>query len=1099
MDPLYELTQRYGCKNAIIYDESFFYSNDGFEMIKNDFEMVDKLNNEIDEEYLTYVDNTLLENFQSKYDTLRLGLFNQQESKQILMAANPLMKLNDDYTNLELIQKIFKVNVNKIETSQKTNIAKIFDVINKNIQFKNKIIDILENDFIIELTGAGNNFFDKLLSRKIEHDLLYILSKFYMKITLFQLASDNVLVNKRYLICLRRIDNFDKLILIKIVEDIRTKMLNERQNYTSILNNVPKIFDTWLEHINNTYLLINLEKVLHIIESIKHFNNKKIYFPGQSFDLVSINRYLKTDHYYSPVYDAPLYKNIIPDKLVNRDINEIHLLNNAMNVDPNVHPYPLQLEIKLDADYVRRFSLPWQKQTMSDLTITAAHHWGQRKLLLSEMHFLNHCNVDKTDDKFVILYFSGGTPGKYLTKLMEFFENTFWVIWGTNKLDKSFNDKKKDKKKKKENNVDRFIYIQSEISDIAIELMKLYTTNKDVPINQIGDLFKKESSLSNYSSGMKILNEWVKLQGAENVKYLIISDITSSFVSGFNRQDNAKLQWESSMLRQQKIVRELQPHISSVKFILPYDDLWHTDTIDYMNGRLFEQPWAREENNEWKLYSNKEEYMNTKTYNLRDAVQVHNYHNKIVRNLKYQNYGLSYKKDGKIHGYCNCHDCNLEIYIMAAWLDIKDISNLEENDKRLLWNMNKNFNQLFSEKEISLYDHMKKIEKSPNLVYDNIPMNINPTREWYVGYHINLLLEKLEKIDKNITKNVVKYMLMFMTSFKDDDYVLPFIDYSMHMMKKGMLKPINSTYVKENFDVIGEVDKLMNHAIKIFKYFDVKKDDQYLIISAMIRTVYDYKENYKSGQILKYTVIENKTKDIFKIKAEVSKNHILETVNCHVKLVEKNFLFEKEILQNIDGAELFKNRNAIYIGRIFAILQRYKNSWDDTYYTSPMPDVYGGLNITDIHNQEISIEDLPGSYVFTTLLNLNKPLSTFTSLFYDMEKNMGSVANPLNFDTYLGKSLDYITTFYPPEHELFMDIVVDSIIQLLNRRRDNKFAIIFFYPKTWNVDKLLALDTKYYMINKQRYKLTEVFDHIKQTNVQLKTHRKIIIFKTLSF
>jgi hypothetical protein len=73
-----------------------------------------------------------------------------------------------------------------------------------------------------------------------------------------------------------------------------------------------------------------------------------------------------------------------------------------------------------NVDLNKIFLLPYRRRRGER---KSSLHWGQRKLLLSEIDFINRINNNNQNDNnlFGIIIYAGSSPGSHLTLLMELF------------------------------------------------------------------------------------------------------------------------------------------------------------------------------------------------------------------------------------------------------------------------------------------------------------------------------------------------------------------------------------------------------------------------------------------------------------------------------------------------------------------------------------------------------------------------------------------------------------------------------------------------------------------------------------------------------
>eukprot|EP01095_Lingulamoeba_sp_RSL-Kostka_P002117 TRINITY_DN1300_c1_g1_i5.p1 TRINITY_DN1300_c1_g1~~TRINITY_DN1300_c1_g1_i5.p1 ORF type:complete len:524 (-),score=159.89 TRINITY_DN1300_c1_g1_i5:2-1573(-) len=172
---------------------------------------------------------------------------------------------------------------------------------------------------------------------------------------------------------------------------------------------------------------------------------------------------------------------------------------------------------------------PYRRRKHEEKTVI---HWGQRKLLMSEIEFLSL----KADDNTVVIY-AGAAPGTHIKYLSGMFPTvTFYLV------------------------------------DPAP-----FTVKEDDKIKLFNCLFTDE-----------LATEWRTKLSEKGYTILFISDIRSA---DFDIQDNEEVEErvQADMEMQQNWHDLLEPLSSMLKFRLPYSS---TDTTEYLSGDIYLPVWG---------------------------------------------------------------------------------------------------------------------------------------------------------------------------------------------------------------------------------------------------------------------------------------------------------------------------------------------------------------------------------------------------------------------------------------------------------------------------------------------------------------------------
>jgi len=326
-------------------------------------------------------------------------------------------------------------------------------------------------------------------------------------------------------------------------------------------------------------------------------------------------------------------------------------------------PHCLQLENNLtDVEFVRILKLGnkneyprnWRREKYTknkQYKKSSIRHWGQRKLLLSEIEFLTKYGMDDC-----IVIYIGAAPGSHTYELTKMF-HTIYPNMSYILIDPApFNKKLTEISSLKE-------YERIEKKEPNITIINEYFTEE-----LITDL------KNNYINGKNIL---------------FISDIRRGDIQT-DDNDTIEEDIKKDMELQKLGVITLNPEHSMLKFRLP----WEKGTTNYLDGDIYLQTWAPVNSTETRLYisknyNNEGTYFNMKNYDNTEYEELLCFYNRIARPSFY--YHQCY--DWKDTGYDYCYDCVSEVYIISCYLKkIGIISNENLLFEEGIENVNKNNN-----------------------------------------------------------------------------------------------------------------------------------------------------------------------------------------------------------------------------------------------------------------------------------------------------------------------------------------------------------------------------------------------------------------------
>ncbi|CAF0994879.1 unnamed protein product [Brachionus calyciflorus] len=257
---------------------------------------------------------------------------------------------------------------------------------------------------------------------------------------------------------------------------------------------------------------------------------------------------------------------------------------------------------------------PYQRRSNQDKSTI---HFGQRKLLLSEIEFLtivtNELHSMNTNKKVVFIY-AGAAPGNHTPMIIEMFPFIdLFVLVDPAKF--KFSEKKvKDK-------------------------VKIYN---ECFTNKMAEDFRQEY---------------------KDCHILFVSDIRTAN-HRILTAETTELKIEKDMIDQMEWYKTLKPFKSMFKFRLPYvGDNQHAKTqLEYLDGVSYFQAWEGKTSSETRLIVDQNADMK-----LYDCVQYED----IMYRFNTVERVICYKHDIDAPGLDHCYDCRTEVYILEEFLNSK--------------------------------------------------------------------------------------------------------------------------------------------------------------------------------------------------------------------------------------------------------------------------------------------------------------------------------------------------------------------------------------------------------------------------------------------
>lgn len=215
-------------------------------------------------------------------------------------------------------------------------------------------------------------------------------------------------------------------------------------------------------------------------------------------------------------------------------------------------------------------------------------HLGQLKLFTNELVFLLlHCCSDLSEKRKKVIYIGAG-PGNHLVILARMFPSIEWHLFD--------------------------VRFDPELSKIKnVKLFRRYFEEEDI---------------ETYRS----------LREEEIFDLYLISDIRNLSYDSGGWSIEEELKVMEDMELQKKWVLSIKPKYSMLKFRLPFPEKEVIDkigeSVSYLDGIIYKQPWARSKSIETRLVVPHE--YKIREWNLRQYEEQMYYHNLTIRRLRYK-------------------------------------------------------------------------------------------------------------------------------------------------------------------------------------------------------------------------------------------------------------------------------------------------------------------------------------------------------------------------------------------------------------------------------------------------------------------------------
>lgn len=597
MDPLVEFAKR-GNNGATkpIFDPRFVYETDAFSPT---FELSDEKSNEL------YVNPDLLQIM----DEQKNKVYVPQDEQIVYERANPFL----------VLPKLIK-------GAEMTTFEKIFGfrdgvvVLNPTRQHMQEMIKTV----LLRSTPANNVMLALPTAvSEIWLHFVYLMTKFYRHTTMLQLDMSDV----RYLVCMQFHSNPT---WIPNLKEILT--FESAKGLTRLFQTVPNCFRNWFTLLNNIHVAKRAEIFTLLVAEKEALDRKGIFVGMPSYDMKKVISWLKGEPEIK-IVSSKSFK--LSKKTDEEFVRGLHLFGEP----ENFQDVPLHRTIDMEKDLTMDYR---QGQKVEKGGI----HWGQRKLLLSEIDMFT---TFLSPEENGVAYYIGAAPFDHGPALLQMFPNLNFILCDPRNV------------------WHKAVRAESEAPNARVFLETRWFDENVA--NEVAAILKGEMDTS---PTLKRI-----LKNAK--KFFFISDIRSTATESMDYVEkemavhhDMKLQMQFAQMLGSVLDSIGVSFIASLKFRLPFIQEIGGSDYEYGDGVLRCQPWARLQSTELRLWWKPSDGL--KTYNKKRIESIMMYHNSVLREASFG--------PPKVSGYCECHDCHVELAILTDF--VSKFKSMSEQDVQTL-------------------------------------------------------------------------------------------------------------------------------------------------------------------------------------------------------------------------------------------------------------------------------------------------------------------------------------------------------------------------------------------------------------------------------
>ncbi len=330
--------------------------------------------------------------------------------------------------------------------------------------------------------------------------------------------------------------------------------------------------------------------------------------------------------------------------------------------------------------------LPRRKYERRPDIARTAIHWGQRKLLLTEIEFLTLATSMKKETPIYVIY-AGAAPGTHIPYLSTLFPQIHFELYDP----REFN--------------------------LKLNFSKMINTHVQY--------FTDETA-----------NEWASETHPQKTIFFI-SDIRTGDTETMTSDDvEARVKIDHAW--QKNWYNIIKPCMSMFKFRLPWDD----NTTEYLDGQIYIQPYPPTASTETRLIVGAA--AGQRIYNNREYEEQLFYFNNYVRETEFSNVLQTIEPQYK-NGLTNKYDCAAEVHILEQYLTTMAQPTNQERPRRIAEMSHKIDLQLSTTRTLTSVQPLKQNKKNimkqmqlQGIIPNNIEFNQNTYNTYVVPNYTKL-------------------------------------------------------------------------------------------------------------------------------------------------------------------------------------------------------------------------------------------------------------------------------------------------------------------------------------------------------------------------
>lgn len=419
-------------------------------------------------------------------------------------------------------------------------------------------------------------------------------------------------------------------------KSIKLPALESKDKVVSMIDNAPILFtepvDIKVEPVDKKYLTSRIKGRFCKDLIMKNYPELKLPF---KFPLDYLRQQVDIKYDLTPEFLAILKKSVevlgTPEE-ENKDFKKYY--ETRMNYISNI---TMGYEGKPN---IPRKPLTTCSASMKDINrfnnVIKPMHWGQRKLMLSEIDFINRIEDDHGINKKIAFVYPGAAPGNHLLFLMELYPKVDMFVWDPREFHQFLmtSDRNRRKLETTRHHYKNRVYMNPELN--SEDYNTWYTTFKNPDYSkQLG--FFNDKSIAYFNKHYRAKYDLVCLVSDIRLhvynaarELAFIEDERTKYKHGI-RLRLGNRDYHRDMQLQQDWHVKLDPDYSLLKF-----KLFNRIDIDYkyLNGSVIMQAWAPTNSPETRLFIKKAQNTEvTKTYNSLEYQNKINFFNLASRQL----------------------------------------------------------------------------------------------------------------------------------------------------------------------------------------------------------------------------------------------------------------------------------------------------------------------------------------------------------------------------------------------------------------------------------------------------------------------------------